>query len=124
MDRDQLSFDWERICGAASCEAAGPVSADHAIENHRIRLLNRIVIPGRVLSLPRTSLRRAVESLGIWSTRWSELLSVSYSQGVERALRAASEEELTREGAEKLAELLAANSRSRLSFVRIQRIRP
>lgn len=124
VDRDQLSFDWERTCGAASCEAAGPDSADHAIENHRIRLLNRIVIPGRVLPLPRTSLRRVLESLRIWSTLWSELLSVSYSQGVERALRAASEEELTREGAEKLAELLAANSPSRPSFVRIQRIMP
>ncbi|HUF16585.1 MAG TPA: DEAD/DEAH box helicase [Thermoanaerobaculia bacterium] len=125
VDGGRLQFDWARIGGAISSEtttACDSVYVDPAIQDHRLRLENRFVMPGRIAAQPRLTLRRKLELLGIWGNRWGGLLAACYCDGVESAIRVAAEGELTRETAENLADMLTANCTVHPSFVRLQRV--
>ncbi len=118
---DRLSFAWETIgrvftAGERCGDAVGP-----AIEDYRRRLENRLLLPGRIVAGPRVTLRRRLEQCGAWSGRWAELLSESYPEGLESAIREAADDR-TSEGAEDLEPLLSANWTAPPSFVRVQNI--
>ena len=117
----RLVFDWEsveRAVMSGQCEGNAMPDLSPAIRYHSLTLLNRAQMPARI---PRDRLlfRRQLESLGLWTTRWSELLASSYPHGIECEIRSAAEN-VTAAGLERLAVTLEGDGKKRASFVRVQ----